>query len=167
MAEGALRASQGNSGEQSWPWGGGIERVEARASSSEGGGTLQTKARAWGWAKSTGCRASMANQRDRALASTNSLRQGRIKAARAREQVSHLGTTLGETWRGVWCSERPARRCFPPASSGGGRWTREMARVGELGQGRESGCGRAQKGAGGRGQRRFVERAELTGGPTT
>jgi hypothetical protein len=85
MAEEMLRAGWGYSGEQSQSWGGEIGCADASASSGEGGGTLRTKARARGGAESTGHRAGAANQRGRAPASTNSLRQGKIRATRARE----------------------------------------------------------------------------------
>jgi hypothetical protein len=40
MGERVLQAGQGNSGEKSWPRGGGIGHAKARASSDEGRGTL-------------------------------------------------------------------------------------------------------------------------------
>jgi hypothetical protein len=59
-----LWAGQGDSGEQSWPQGREIGHAKVRASSSEGGGMLRTKAGAQGEAKSTGHRVGVANRRD-------------------------------------------------------------------------------------------------------
>jgi hypothetical protein len=68
------------------------------------------------------------NRRDRAPASANSLRQGKIKVTRAWEQVSHLGTTLEKTWHDFWCFGWPARQ----ALSSGELWRRRLsAREGE------------------------------------
>jgi hypothetical protein len=58
----------------------------------------------------TGRRAGTANQRDRTPVSADSLRQGKIRAARAREKVPHLGITLGEAQRDVWSSGWTTRR---------------------------------------------------------
>jgi hypothetical protein len=55
--------------------------------------------RALDGAKLTAHRAGAANQRGRAPASANLLWQGKIRAARAREQVPHLGMALRKTWR--------------------------------------------------------------------
>jgi hypothetical protein len=73
----------------------------------------------------------------------NLLRQGRIKAAKAREQVSHLEMVLGETWRDIWCSGRPARRALSSV--------RALKAVAKRERGREwAKCGRGGKaGAGG------------------
>jgi hypothetical protein len=109
MVEGALRAGRGYSGEQSRSLRGGIGCAEANASSGEGRGTPRAKTRARGGAESTGHRAGTVNLRGRASVSVDSLRQGKIRVARAREKVPHLGTVLGKARRGVWSSEWPAR----------------------------------------------------------
>jgi hypothetical protein len=98
---GVIRAGRGYSDEQSRPRGEGIGCAEARTSSGEGGGTLRTKAWAQGEAESIGRRAGVANRRGRASASANSLRQGKIRVTRARDQVSHLETVLREAQCGV------------------------------------------------------------------
>jgi hypothetical protein len=86
------------------------------------------------------------------MARMNQLRQGRIKGNRACERVSHLGTMLGRASHGF----RRARRLHggrgSPASTGGNGRARERVSVGEMRQGRESGCMRAQKGVGARGK---------------
>jgi hypothetical protein len=77
----------------------------------------------------------------------DSLRQGKIRAARAREKVPHLRTALGEARRDVWSSGWTARRAR--FSGELGRW-RLSARGAESGQnevGEESGCGQGSKGS--------------------
>jgi hypothetical protein len=110
MAEGALQASRGYSGEQSRPRGGGIGCAKAGTTSGEGWGTPRAKEQSRGGAKSTRHRASAADRQGRAPTSANSLRQGIIGATRARGKVPHLGTALGDSRRGVWSFGWTAQR---------------------------------------------------------
>jgi hypothetical protein len=86
--------------------------TEASTFSGEGYGTPKAKARPHDGTRLAGHLAGAANQRGRALASVDSVWQGKIRATRARERVPHLEAALGEAWRGVCCSERPARRAL-------------------------------------------------------
>jgi hypothetical protein len=108
--EGALQVGRGNSGEESWPRGGGIGLAKARTSYGEVRGMLWTEVRALDEAESIDHRTSMAKRSGRTPVRANQLRQGRIKGNRARERVSHLGTTLERAWRGFWRAGRPTRR---------------------------------------------------------
>jgi hypothetical protein len=110
MADGALLAGWGYSDEQSRPRGGGIGCAKASTSSVEGGGRPRDKTHACGWAKSTARHARTAHPRGKAPANMNLLWRGKIRATRAWGKVPHLGTTLGEAWRGVWSSGQTAQR---------------------------------------------------------
>jgi hypothetical protein len=98
MAEGALRAGWGYTGEQSRPRGGGIGCAEAGTTSGEGWGTLRSKEQARGGAKSTRLRAGVVDRR------------GRNEINIARGKVPHLGMAFREARRGVWSSGWTARR---------------------------------------------------------
>ena len=115
--EGAVWADQYIFGEQSRPWGREIGRAKAKASSNEEGGMLRTKVGARDRAESTGHRAGAVNRRGRAPASTNQLRQGKIKVMEHRSGLLTSGQRSGglDTTSGALAVRHSGR--FPPAST--------------------------------------------------
>jgi hypothetical protein len=106
---------------------------------------LRTKVGARDGAESTGRRAGAVNRRGPAPASTNQLRQYRIKVTEHRSGLLALERRSGglDATSGALDGRHSGR--FPPASTGGDDRVRERASVDEMRQGRESGCGRGLK----------------------
>jgi hypothetical protein len=75
--------------------------TESSAISGEGYGMPRAKAWAQDNTRLAGHQAGVANQRGRAPVNADLLRQGKIRATRARERVPHLGAVLGEAWQSV------------------------------------------------------------------
>jgi hypothetical protein len=102
MAEEKLRASRGNSSEESHPRRGDLGRAKAGTSYDRVRGTSRTKAGAQSRANSASHHTGAANRRGQTPAKPNWPRQSKIERNRAWEHMSHLGTKLGVAWRGFW-----------------------------------------------------------------